>query len=552
MQSLQLLWHFTSDFCDICDKAIAFPKITLMRLPNLWQKLKLPNISMWNSFYIKPNEIGILYHRSDFKRILQPGTYNYFGRHWRVEKYDLNQAEAEIDNLELLLRTRAAELNPHLLIMQTGFNQVALVQYGQSWLTILPNQTRAFWRGFLELQSHTFNLDESLELPQEFVERIRGISLYGVKKFQIAESEIGLLYVQNNFVRPLEPGEYAFWSVNRDVAVRTLSQIVPNPDFPQEEVLMEKHPEFVANYCQVVQLEPDKVAIVRYQGKVISILPPASRKLFWRGVEIEIVDISSDPKLPQNLVAELAINLPNAVTATQRCLHVCEVSAQHVGLLYINQEFQQLLEPGIHAWWTFGRSWKTPVFDLRQQNLEVSGQDILSQDKVPLRVNLTAGFRIVDPLKAENGLSDFTNYLYKELQFALRGAVGEKKLDTLLEDKGAIDKSIADYIREKTSEYGIIVDSVGVKDIILPGEIKNILSKVVEAEKAAQANVIRRREETAATRSMLNTAKVMEDNPVALRLKELEILERIAEKIDKIQVNGSLDSILTDLIQINR
>ena len=120
-----------------------------------------------------------------------------------------------------------------------------------------------------------------------------------------------------------------------------------------------------------------------------------------------------------------------------------------------------------------------------------------------------------------------------------------------MEDKGAIDRSISEYIREKASEYGIEVDSVGVKDIILPGEIKAILSKVVEAEKAAQANVVRRREETAATRSMLNTAKVMEDNPVALRLKELEVLERIAEKIDRIQVNGSLDSILTDLIRMN-
>jgi regulator of protease activity HflC (stomatin/prohibitin superfamily) len=91
---------------------------------------------------------------------------------------------------------------------------------------------------------------------------------------------------------------------------------------------------------------------------------------------------------------------------------------------------------------------------------------------------------------------------------------------------------------------------VGVKDIILPGEIKAILSKVVEAEKAAQANVVRRREETAATRSMLNTARVMEDNPVALRLKELEVLERIAEKIEHINVNGGLDSILTELIRI--
>jgi regulator of protease activity HflC (stomatin/prohibitin superfamily) len=137
------------------------------------------------------------------------------------------------------------------------------------------------------------------------------------------------------------------------------------------------------------------------------------------------------------------------------------------------------------------------------------------------------------------------------LQFALRGAVGERNLDALLEDKGAMDRSISEYIRQKAADYGIEVDSVGVKDIILPGEIKSILSKVVEAEKAAQANVVRRREETAATRSMLNTAKVMEDNPVALRLKELEVLERIAEKIDRIQVNGSLDNLLTDMIRMN-
>jgi regulator of protease activity HflC (stomatin/prohibitin superfamily) len=80
--------------------------------------------------------------------------------------------------------------------------------------------------------------------------------------------------------------------------------------------------------------------------------------------------------------------------------------------------------------------------------------------------------------------------------------------------------------------------------------MKLILAKVVEAEKAAQANVIRRREETSATRSLLNTAKVMEDNPTALRLKELETLEKVTEKIDKISVFGGLEGVLKDLVKI--
>ncbi|OKH33143.1 membrane protease subunit, stomatin/prohibitin [[Phormidium ambiguum] IAM M-71] len=504
---------------------------------------------MWKTFYIKPNEIGILYHRSDFQKILQPGTYTFFGWRWRVKTYDLNQPEVKIENLELLLRDRSAELEPYLLVVRTAFNQAALVRIGQNWVSVLPNQLRAFWRGFIEVESHIFNLDESLELSAEFREQIRKIALDGIQKFLISESEIGLLYVQKNFVRSLEPGEYAFWTVEQLVLVHNLSRIIPNPDFPLPDVLIEQHPDFVAAYCETVQLQNHQVAIVSYQGKVISILPPSMRKLFWLGVEVEVIDISNDAKLSANLVAELVLNAPEIV---RNFLHIQEVPAQHVGLLYINQEFQTQLQPGIHAWWIFGRSWQTEAIDLRLQTIEVSGQDILSKDKVPLRLNLTAGFRILDPLKAKNGLSDIAGFLYKELQFGLRGAVGERTLDALLENKGAVDKSVAEYIEQKTADYGIEINSVGVKDIILPGEIKTILSKVVEAEKSAQANVVRRREETAATRSMLNTAKVMEDNPVALRLKELEVLERIAEKIDRIQVNGSLDSILTDLIRLNR
>ncbi len=508
-------------------------------------------ITIFKEFYIEPNEIGILYNRKDFQKFLQPGIYKYFGLHWQVNTYDLNQPEAKIENLELLLRTRTAELERQLVIVKTSFNQAALVRLGQNWLTIPPNQIRAFWRGFIEVETHIFNLEESLDLPDEFAKQLRSINLNGILKISISEFEIGLLYVQNNFVRPLEAGEYAFWNFDRNVVIKALNRTIPNPDFPLEDILIEKHPNFISSYCETVELQDRQIAIVRHRGKVISILQPTSRQLFWQGVEVEKIDINNETKLSSNLVAELVSGAKAIALLCRDSLHICEVPPQHVGLLYVDRQFREQLSSGIHAWWSFGRSWQTETIDLRLQNIEVSGQDILSKDKVPLRLNLTAGFRIQDPFKAKNGLSDITGFLYKELQFALRGAVGEKTLDGLLEDKGAIDRSIAEYIRSKTVDYGIEVDSVGIKDIILPGEIKAILSKVVEAEKTAQANVIRLREETSATRSMLNTARVMEDNPVALRLKELEVLERIAEKIDKIQVNGGLDSILTELIRIN-
>ena len=106
----------------------------------------------------------------------------------------------------------------------------------------------------------------------------------------------------------------------------------------------------------------------------------------------------------------------------------------------------------------------------------------------------------------------------------------------------------ATSVRAKIEEHGLAVRAVGVKDVILPGEMKAILNQVVEAEKVAQANLIKRREETAATRSLLNTARLMDENPTLLRLKELETLEKVTEKIDKLTVFGGLEGVLKDMV----
>ena len=126
-------------------------------------------------------------------------------------------------------------------------------------------------------------------------------------------------------------------------------------------------------------------------------------------------------------------------------------------------------------------------------------------------------------------------------------AVGSRTLDELLTDKGAIDREVA-ASAVKLEASGLAVRSVGVKDVILPGEMKTILNQVVEAEKVAQANLIRRREETAATRSLLNTARLMEENPTLMRLKELETLEKVTEKVEKITVYNGLEGVLKNMV----
>ena len=227
-----------------------------------------------------------------------------------------------------------------------------------------------------------------------------------------------------------------------------------------------------------------------------------------------------------------------------------EVPQESAGLLFVDGSMRRRLASGAYAFWNFQKNVSVEVVELRVQAMEVSGQELLTRDKVSLRVNLAASIRVTDPVAVRTRVAKFSEYLYRELQFGLRKAVASKTLDELLGDKASLDGDIFAYVRGRVAELGVEVIGVGVKDVILPGEMKDILNGVVQAEKTAQANTIRRREEANATRSALNTARLIADNPTLMRLKELEALEKITEKIDKLTVFGGLDGLLNQLVSL--
>lgn len=178
---------------------------------------------------------------------------------------------------------------------------------------------------------------------------------------------------------------------------------------------------------------------------------------------------------------------------------------------------------------------------MRRQTIEVTGQEILTKDNVAIPVNVSAVFEIVDVAASRARVKDVQEYLYRALQIAVRQTLGKRVLEEVLAEKADIDATVSADVRREMEAFGV---RVGAIDIILPGDIRDILNQVVTAEKQAQANLIRRREETAATRSLLNTAKLMEDNPLLVRLKELEALEKIADKVEKITVVGGMNALL--------
>jgi regulator of protease activity HflC (stomatin/prohibitin superfamily) len=381
--------------------------------------------------------------------------------------------------------------------------------------------------------------------------RRRKMNMMGLKRITIAQYERGLLSRNRSFEAVMEPGvHWLFDPLNRcDVRVYDVS--IPEFEHPRVDVLITDARALIERYLMIVELGDREVGLVYKNDRLVSVLAPGKRQLYWRGpisVRVDVRDISREFALDAD-TARVLMRVRSAALNSE-AIGIAEVADTSVGLLIADGELREVLKPGLTAYWKFQRNVKVELVDLRLQTMEVGGQEILTRDRVSLRVNLTALWQVLDAVQARTRLVNFVDYVYKELQFALREAVGARTLDELLGDKGAFDREISAIVARKLEGNGVVVRSVGVKDVILPGEMKVILNQVVEAEKIAQANLIRRREETAATRSLLNTARLMDDNPTLLRLKELETLEKVTEKIDKLTVFGGLEGVLKDVVRI--
>jgi regulator of protease activity HflC (stomatin/prohibitin superfamily) len=216
-----------------------------------------------------------------------------------------------------------------------------------------------------------------------------------------------------------------------------------------------------------------------------------------------------------------------------------QVMSYEQGLLFVNDAFQQKLESGVYYFWNNTIPIEVKKVDVRQQQIEILGQELLTKDKATLRMNFFALYQVTDLIKAIVENKDFEKQLYVMLQLALRAFVGTYTLDELLSKKDGIANIILEEVAAKMESLGLVVSDAGIRDVILPGDMKDIMNQVLMAEKKAQANSIMRREETAAMRNMLNTDKLMEENEMLWKLKEMEYVEKISDKIGEITVSGS-------------
>lgn len=395
------------------------------------------------------------------------------------------------------------------------------------------------------------------------------MNLMGYKRVVVSQHERALVLKHGTLTQILGPGVYRWLDLTGSVEVLLRDLTRAEMVHPQAQVYRQAAPAIWNEQVLTVETGVDEAALVSLDGRPTALIPPAERRFYWKGpvqVDVERIRLDEDPGVDPALLARMmpllqeqptsskarSLGIVRAAVATAiEDTYVEEIPDRHLGLLFVDGRLLRTLEPGLHGFWNFRRNLRVEVFDLRVQELAVQGQEIMTADKVSLRLNLSALYRVTDPVRLHATLPKHKDYLHRTLQFALRQAVAARSLDALLAEKGALETQMRTAVRERIEAHGMILEDLGLKDVILPGDMKEILNQVVQAEKAAQANLIRRREETAATRSLLNTAKLMDQNPVLLRLKELEALERVTERVGSLTVFGGLEHVMQDLVRLD-
>lgn len=360
-------------------------------------------------------------------------------------------------------------------------------------------------------------------------------------KIIVKENERGLLFKDGNFVRMLTPGRYRFFRSGMRVDKQAIDGAFDARGYDLSIFARDTE---LKKQLAVADV-PDEMAALHYiNGKYADCLV-SGRYAFWNIYdkhEFRLTDMR-EPEVGEDIPRYICDRIPLEL------IRKVEVAPYQKALLFVNQKLIKLLDEGTYYFWNNGARIDVKLADTRLLQMEITGQEMLTQDKVTLRVNFICRYRIADTVRIFTEIDDYEEQMHVTLQLALREVIGQYRLDEILENKERIAAFALQRLKEREGEFFVAVADAGIKDIILPGEIRAIMNTVLVAEKTAQANVITRREEVASTRSLLNTARLMEENQTLYKLKELEYLQKICENVGSISVTGGGD-LLAQLTKI--
>jgi len=228
------------------------------------------------------------------------------------------------------------------------------------------------------------------------------------------------------------------------------------------------------------------------------------------------------------------------------------------GLRYVDGRFDQVLEPGRYRLpvrrypgQRLPRVEVVPV-DLRERELNIKGQEILTADKVAVRVNIITHFRVVDPVAAIERVADYGDRVYSDVQLAARRSLASMTLEAILTNRNQLSEDILRDVEGVSAGYGVEIIRADVKDLVFPGNLQDIMNRVLTAQRMAEAQMVEARtradrealeanskadsERVAAQARVESTRLAAEGDAAAQRIRteaEVDALRRLAEAAEE-------------------
>lgn len=203
-----------------------------------------------------------------------------------------------------------------------------------------------------------------------------------------------------------------------------------------------------------------------------------------------------------------------------------QINQYQRGVMFTLGKFTGIKNPG----------WRivVPVFqsmrkiDIRTKAVDVPDQEVITKDNIPVRINAVVYYKIMDAAKSVLEVEDYYYATSQVAQTTMRNAVGEKTLDELLQKRAEIAEKIKIRVDNLTDPWGIDVESVELKDVIIPEDLKRTISKEAEAEREKRSVIIKADGDRIAADNLAAAAKVLTGTPGALHLRTLQAVNDLS------------------------
>ncbi|BBM85508.1 SPFH domain-containing protein [Candidatus Uabimicrobium amorphum] len=504
---------------------------------------------------VLPYEKGLLYKKGRFIKLLDSGHYTIYP--WQsshIDKMDTREHTCVTEKKEYLTTNRCSVALVFVIrykVIDPVCAAHTVENYHQQIIQDLQFATQKYIRAqtlesiFNKTNELLTNIEEEVIVAaKEYGICVRTLQIDEItsprvssEAIDIWEYEKGLLFCQGKFEKILDSGRYTLHSWQHSTIIKvdtreTTKNIQVKNIYTKNDIKVN-----IALRIHYKVTEPQKICTVKdYDSQIFQdISELLEQDIRNHTIEEALHENTIAQKLQKEVIKtkQYGIEITSIKIESIRVPHkedqVIDIWEYEKGLLYREGKFEEIINCGRYVI----RSWE-PVhivkLDLRESSQTIQGQEILTKDKIGIRITLVAQYKIIDPIAAVHNVENYQQQLYQDLQLTLRENITGRLVEEILEDRDALSQQLLEEVAPRGEKYGILVQRIGIKDIILPGVVRNVFLQEVEADRRGRADRIAARYAISVARSKANAAKILQENPNVMRLKELETLAELASK----------------------